>query len=190
MIFKPHGYQTYCIDRILTTPRCGLFLDLGLGKSVISLTAIKILRYERLAITRTLVICPKSVSATWMSEAGKWDHLSLLRMQLVSGTPKQRVKALMTPADVYVIGRDNVVWLVDYYKHAWPFSTVIVDESTSFKSPAAKRFKALDAMYNHITRCVILTGTPAPNKIDDLWAQVKLLDNGERLGRYLSLIHI
>lgn len=121
-----------------------------------------------------------------MSEREKWDDLSILRMQLVTGTAKQRVKALMTPADVYVIGRDNVVWLTEFYQHAWPFQMVIVDESTSFKSNKAKRFKALDMMYSHIQRCVLLTGTPRPNKIEDLWAQIKLIDNGERLGKYIS----
>lgn len=121
-----------------------------------------------------------------MSERDKWDGLALLRMQLVTGTARQRVKALLTPADVYVIGRDNVVWLVNYYQHAWPFDCVIVDESTSFKSSKAKRFKALDMMYTHIRRCVLLTGTPRPNKMEDLWAQIKLIDNGERLGKYIT----
>ena len=116
-----------------------------------------------------------------MREAQKWDHTKILRMSLVAGTQKQRIKALCDTADVYVIGRDNVTWLVEYYKNDWPFDFVIVDESSSFKSHKAKRFKALAAMYNHIDRCVLLTGTPSPNSLSDLWAQIYLLDAGERL---------
>lgn len=187
MEFKPYAYQQYCIDTILALPKCGLLLEMGLGKSVIALSAVKKLRYDTFTIRKCLVIAPKTVAeGTWIQEAKKWDHLSLLRMQLVTGTARHRVKALLTPADVYVIGRDNVVWLVDYYRNAWPFDCVIIDESSSFKNPQAKRFKALDAMYSHIDRCVLLTGTPAPNKIEDLWAQIKLIDNGARLGRYIT----
>lgn len=116
-----------------------------------------------------------------MREAQKWDHTQILRMSLVAGTAKQRLKALHTPADVYVIGRDNVVWLVDLLKNNWDFDMVIVDESSSFKSHQAKRFKALASMFNHIDRCVLLTGTPSPNSLADLWSQMYLLDQGERL---------
>ena len=160
---------------------------MGLGKSSIALTAVNSMRYLTFTICRTLVIAPKRVAeGTWMQEKDKWDHLSLLRMQLVSGTAKQRVKALMTPADVWVIGRDNVSWLVDFYQNDWPFDCVIVDESSSFKSSKAKRWKNLAAMFNHIERCVLLTGTPSPNSLEDLWAQVYLLDQGERLGKYIT----
>lgn len=187
MKFEPHSYQSYCIQRIIDTPKVGLFLDLGLGKTVIALTAVKILRYDTFRVRKVLVIAPKTVAeGTWMTETAKWDHLSLLRMQLVAGSAQKRARALLTPADVYVIGRDNVVWLVEHVKHDWDFDMVIVDESTSFKSHAAKRFKALDAMYAHIDRCVLLTGTPAPNNVGDLWAQIKLLDNGKRLGAYVT----
>lgn len=187
MKYTPFEYQKHCIDKVLNTPKLGLFLDMGLGKSSIALTAVNHLRYNTFEISRTLVIAPKTVAeGTWIRERDKWDHLSLLRMQLVSGTARQRIKALMTPADVWVIGRDNIVWLVDYYKNAWPFDVVIVDESSSFKSHKAKRFKALAAMYNHIDRLVLLTGTPSPNGMKDLWAQLYLIDQGERLGRFYS----
>lgn len=182
MEYRPHNYQKYAIDRVISTKKCGLFLDMGLGKSIIALTAIRHLRYDTFQIRKTLVIAPKMVAeGTWMQEPKKWDHTQLLRMSLVSGTAKQREKALHTAADVYVIGRDNVVWLVDYYKNDWPFDFVVVDESSSFKSHSAKRFKALSAMFPHIDRMVLLTGTPSPNSIADLWAQIYLLDRGERL---------
>lgn len=182
MIYQPHEYQKYAIQRVINTKKCGLFLDMGLGKSVIALTAIRHLRYDTWQIRRVLVIAPKKVAeGTWMRESQKWDHTQILRMSLVAGSEKQRVKALCTPADVYVIGRDNVTWLVDFYRHDWPFDMVIVDESSSFKSHKAKRFKALAAMYRHIDRMVLLTGTPSPNSLSDLWAQIFLLDAGRRL---------
>ena len=187
MKYQPYEYQQYCIDKVMAIPKLALFLDCGLGKSSIALTAVNHLRYHTFSICKTLVIEPKRVAeGTWMQEKDKWDHLHLLRMQLVSGTQKQRIKALYTPADVWVIGRDNVTWLVDYFQNDWPFDCVIVDESSSFKSSKAKRWKALAAMFPHITRCVLLTGTPSPNSLEDLWAQVYLLDRGERLGKYLS----
>lgn len=155
---------------------------MGLGKTLIALTAIRHLRYDVFLVRKVLVIAPKRVAeGTWMREAQKWDHTQILRMSLVAGTQKQRIKALCDTADVYVIGRDNVTWLVEYYKNDWPFDFVIVDESSSFKSHKAKRFKSLAAMYNHIDRCVLLTGTPSPNSLSDLWAQIYLLDAGERL---------
>lgn len=156
---------------------------MGLGKSVIALTAIRHLRYDTFAMRKALVIAPKKVAeGTWMRESQKWDHTSILRLSLVAGPAKKRIQALHTPADVYVIGRDNVVWLVEYYKNNWPFDVVIVDESSSFKSHKAKRFKALAAMFDHIDRCVLLTGTPSPNNLSDLWAQMYLIDKGKRLG--------
>lgn len=184
MIYTPHEYQKYAIQRVINTRKCGLFLDMGLGKSSIALSAIRHLRYDTWQVRKTLVIAPKKVAeGTWMRESQKWDHTQILRLSLVAGTQKQRIKALHTPADVYVIGRDNVVWLVEYFKNDWPFDMVIVDESSSFKSHKAKRFKALAAMYDHIDRCVLLTGTPSPNNLSDLWSQIYLLDKGERLGQ-------
>lgn len=131
-----------------------------------------------------LVIAPKKVAeGTWTREKDKWDHTKILRVSPVLGSLQKRIRALMTPADLYIINRENVTWLVDYYRNAWPFDMVIVDESSSFKSHSAKRFKALAAVSSHIERMVELTGTPSPNNLSDLWSQVYLLDGGERLGR-------
>lgn len=151
------------------------------------MTAVNELRYNRLAVCKTLVIAPKKVAeSTWATEAQKWDHLSLLTTSKVLGTAQQRMRALATPADVYVINRENVCWLVDYYRNAWPFDLVICDEFSSFKNSQAKRFKALRNVLPHIDRLVGLTGTPAPNGLHDLWAQVYLLDQGQRLGKTLT----
>ena len=133
---------------------------------------------------RVLVIAPKKVAeGTWTKEAAKWDHTKMLRVSPVLGSQTKRIKALNTPADIYITNRENVVWLVDYYRNAWPFDMVVVDESSSFKSHSAKRFKALASVGERIERMVELTGTPSPNGLDDLWAQVFLLDGGERLGK-------
>ena len=133
---------------------------------------------------KVLIIAPKKVAeATWQREAAKWSGLGLLRISTVLGTLKERTTALQTDADVYIINRDNVVWLTDYYKNAWPFDMVVVDESSSFKNHQAKRFRALARMYDHIDRMVLLTGTPTPKGLIDLWAQVYLIDKGESLGR-------
>lgn len=187
MKFQAHSYQKYCIDRVIADPRIALFLDMGLGKTVITLTAINDLKYNRFAIRRALVIAPKKVAeATWQTEAKKWEHLRLLRLSTVLGTPKQRVRALHTPADVYIINRENVCWLVDYYRNDWPFDMVVLDESSSFKNHRAKRFKALKLVAPRTERIVELTGTPAPKGLIDLWAQVYLLDQGERLGKTIG----
>lgn len=183
MRFKPHAYQAYCINRLIIDPYLGLLLDMGLGKTIIALTAINDLKYNRFQIARVLVIAPKKVAeSTWIKEAQKWEHTKHLRVVPVLGTAAKRVKALNTPGDVWVINRENVPWLVEYYRNAWPFDMVIVDESSSFKSHQAKRFKALSWVRPHIKRMVLLTGTPAPNGLLDLWAQIYLLDMGERLG--------
>ncbi len=187
MEFKPHPYQEYAIRRIVGDTHVGLFLDMGLGKSVIALTAIDELIYDRLAVSRVLVIAPKKVAeATWQTEAAKWDHLRRLRISTALGTEPQRARAISAPADITVINRENVVWLVENWGMCWPFDMVVVDESSSFKSSAAKRFRALKRMLPWISRMVILTGTPAPNGIEDLWAQIYLLDQGERLGRFIT----
>ena len=158
MNFVPHQYQQYCMNRIVQDPAVGLFLDMGLGKTII----------------------------TWQREAAKWDNVSHLRISAVLGSTSKRIRALHTPADVYIINRENVVWLVDYYKNDWPFDMVVADEMSSFKNHRAKRFKALAAIRSHITRLVGLTGTPSPNGLSDLWSQVYLLDQGERLGKYFT----
>lgn len=187
MIFKPHPYQQYCIDQVLQKPAIGLFLDMGLGKTSITLSAISELKYGRFEVQRVLVIAPKKVAeATWQREAAKWDNLKHLRFSTVLGSESKRIRALNTPADIYVVNRENVVWLVDYYKNDWPFDMVVCDEFSSFKSHRAKRFKALSAIRPHIKRIVGLTGTPSPNGLEDLWSQVYLLDRGVRLGRYYT----
>ncbi|MCH1971025.1 DEAD/DEAH box helicase [Muricomes sp. OA1] len=148
------------------------------------MTAIKELKYNRFEVRKVLVIAPKKVAeGTWTKEKDKWEHTKVLRVSPVLGSAAKRIRALNTPADLYITNRENVVWLVDYYRNSWPFDMVVVDESSSFKSHKAKRFKALASVGSHIDRMVELTGTPSPNGLNDLWAQVFLLDGGERLGK-------
>lgn len=187
MKFTPHPYQQYCIDRIVSDRALGLFLDMGLGKTVITLTAVQELIYNRLQVCRCLIIAPKKVAeATWDTEAAKWDHLRHLRFSMILGSTQKRIRAACSPADVYITNRENVVWLVDYFKNAWPFDMIVIDESSSFKSSKAKRFKSLTWIRPHVQRLIELTGTPAPNSIQDLWAQLYLLDGGIRLGRTVT----
>lgn len=187
MEFRPHSYQRHCINKILETKKLGLFLDMGLGKTVTTLTAVKELKYNRFQVCKVLVIAPKKVAeGTWTKEAAKWDHTKMLRVSPVLGSQAKRIRALNTPADLYVINQENVCWLVDYYRNAWPFDMVVIDESSSFKSHSAKRFKALAGISSRISRMVELTGTPSPNGLADLWSQVYLLDGGERLGKRYS----
>ena len=187
MKYVPHDYQAYCIQRVVEDPAVGLFLRPGLGKTVITLSAVNILKYFRWQVQKVLVVAPKKVAeATWSKEAAKWDHLQHLRTSVVLGSATKRIKALNTPADIYVINRENVEWLVDYYKQAWPFDMVVLDESTSFKNSQSKRWKAMRRVRRFIKRMVLLTGTPSSKGLIDLWAQVYLLDCGERLGQSLS----
>lgn len=187
MIYEPYPYQQYCAARIVADAAVGLFLDMGLGKTVITLDAINTLRYDRWAVQRVLIIAPKKVAeGTWTKEAQKWEHLRHLRISAVLGSQQKRLRALATPADIYVINRDNVAWLVDYFKNAWLFDMVVLDESSSFKNSQSKRFKALKLVRSRINRLVELTGTPASNGLIDLWAQIYLLDGGARLGRTLG----
>lgn len=187
MIFTPHSYQRYCIQRMLQEPALALFLGMGLGKTVTTLTVINDLKYNRFQTRKCLVIAPKKVAEdTWTREQAKWEHLHLLRVVPVLGGLKKRIHALASPGDVYVINRENVAWLVDYYRNDWPFDTVVIDESSSFKSHQAKRFKSLRSIRGHISRLYELTGTPASNGYMDLWAQIYLLDGGKRLGRTIT----
>lgn len=143
--------------------------------------------YYRFAIGRVLIIAPKKVAeATWQRELRKWDHLKLLRINTVLGNEKTRIRELNKPGDIWIINRENVQWLVDYYRNAWNFDMVVIDESSSFKNRNAKRFKALKWVRGYVKRIVELTGTPAPNGLEDLWAQVYLLDQGQRLGKTLT----
>ena len=191
MLFEAHGYQTRAKDFILEHPAAGLFLDMGLGKTVITLTAVQELIYDRFEVSKVLVIAPLRVAQdTWSREAEKWDHLQDLRIAKVLGSAEERIEALATDsADIYVINRENVVWLVEYlegHRIRWPFDMVVVDELSSFKSNQAKRFKALRKVRPMIDRIVGLTGTPAANSLMDLWAEIFLLDRGERLGRTIT----
>lgn len=187
-MFSPYPYQQYCIDRIIADPFIGLFLDMGLGKTVITLTAIHDLKYFRWRIRRALIIAPKKVAEkTWSNEAAKWEHLSRLRISVALGALHQRIAALEAPADIYVINRENTQWLVEYYGHDWPFDVVVLDESSSFKNHQAKRFRALRSVRPKINRLIELTGTPSPHGLTDLWAQIFLLDGGKRLGRTVSV---
>lgn len=187
MKFIPHPYQRYAIERMIQDPAIGLFQEMGLGKTVETLTAINDLRYNRWQVSRVLITAPKKVAeATWQNEAQQWDHLKHLRIIPVLGVAKQRIKALYTPGDIWVINRENIPWLVDYYQQDWPFDMVVLDESSSFKNPQSKRFKKLKLVRSRIKRIVELTGTPAPNGLEDLFAQVYLLDGGVRLGRTMT----
>ena len=180
MRYVPHAYQERATRFIIDNRYCALFLDMGLGKTVATLTALRILKEEYCEVRHTLVIAPKSVARnTWTSESHKWDHLRGLKVSVVMGTPKQRKKALEAEADIYVVNRDNVKWLVDYCDLElvhWPFDTVVVDESSSFKNPQSRRYKALRRMRWLMGRVILLTGTPSPNGLMDLWSQIELLD--------------
>lgn len=182
-----HSYQTYSKNFILDHPYCALLLDMGLGKTLASLTAIDELLNTFEIIDNVLVIAPLSVAdKTWTDEIDKWDHLNHLTFSKVLGKEKDRVAALAKTADVYIINRENVEWLVNYYGRSWPFKTVIIDELSSFKSSKSKRFKALRKVRPKMDRVIGLTGTPSPNSLLDLWPQIYLLDQGERLGKTIT----
>ncbi|MBP1535215.1 MAG: DEAD/DEAH box helicase [Ruminococcus sp.] len=189
MEFKPHEYQKMAIDKIYETPRCGLVLEMGLGKTVITLTALEDMIYNSFEVGKVLVIAPLRVAEdTWSRESAKWEHLKHLRISKILGAPSQRRAALAAEADIYIINRENVVWLCDELSVAggWFFDAVVIDELSSFKSPKAQRFKALRKYITRSRRVIGLTGTPAPNGLIDLWSQIYLLDGGERLGRTVT----
>lgn len=186
MRFKPYEYQRTAIRWVVDHPRCVLLLDMGLGKSVVTLTAIQQLM-DDCEVGRTLVVAPKKVAeTTWSTEAEKWDHLQGLRVARVIGTEKQRSLALAEKADVYVTGRDNFVWLVGRYGGRLPFDMLVIDELTSFKSAKSERFKAMRIASPSVKRVVGLTGTPAPHGLLDLWAQMYCIDLGKRLGKSVT----
>jgi len=187
MNYTPHDYQDYAANQILDKPACGIFLDLGMGKTVVTLTAINELLFDRFEVKKVLVIAPLRVAEdTWSKECEKWDHLKHLQIAKVLGPEKARRAALESKADIFIVNRENVVWLVEHYGRKWPFDLVVIDEISSFKSAKAKRFKALRKVRPLIKRIVGLTGTPAPNGLLDLWPQIYLLDRGERLGKTLG----
>lgn len=190
MKFVPHPYQETAIRKILSTRRCGLFLDMGLGKTVITLTAVEDLIYNRFEVQRVLVIAPLRVAEdTWSRESRKWDHLRHLRISKILGTASRRREALAADADIYIINRENIVWLTKELAEngvGWCFDMVVIDELSSFKSPKAQRFRALRKYITKSLRVVGLTGTPAPNGLIDLWSQMYLIDAGERLGKTVT----
>ena len=190
MKFIPHEYQQYCVEYIKTHPVSALFLDMGLGKTVITLTALRDLMLDHLTASKVLIIAPLRVARdTWPSEMKKWDHLADLDAAVIVGPVKQRIAALNQNAMVYIINRENVSWLVDYYqKHGyrWDFDCVVIDELSSFKNHQSKRWKALRKIRPYVRRWIGLTGTPTSNGLMDLWAEVGILDGGERLGRFIG----
>lgn len=185
-VFKPYAYQRRAIDFIKETPYCALFLDMGLGKTVSTLTAFAEL-LDDCEVATMLVVAPKKVAeATWGDECAKWAHLQGLRVSVILGTEKQRLSAMKRPAEVYVTSRDLIAWLVARMGGAWPYDLLVLDELTSFKSNKTERFRAVRMVRPKCRRVVGLTGTPTPNGLKDLWAQVYCLDMGERLGRTVT----
>ena len=187
MEYRPHNYQKYAMEFILMHPSAALLLDMGLGKTVITLTAIKELMYERFEVNKVLVIAPLRVARdTWPAEIRKWNHLAGLTYAVAVGSQAERLAALRSKADIHIINRENVTWLVEESGLPFDYDLVVIDELSSFKSYRAKRFKSLLSVRRTVKRIVGLTGTPSSNGLMDLWAQFRLLDLGERLGRYIS----
>lgn len=185
MKYNPHNYQQFATDFILEHPVACLMLDMGLGKTIITLTALWQLTLDSFDVSRILVIAPKRVAAdTWPKELSKWEHLKGLDASLVMGTQAEREAALRQQTFLYIINRENVSWLVE--NHRWDFDMVVIDELSSFKSNQAQRFKALKKVRPLVSRIVGLTGTPAPNSLLDLWPQMYLMDMGQRLGRFIG----
>lgn len=186
MKYHPYEYQAKATRFVIDHPECGLLLDMGLGKSVITLTALRELM-DDCEISTALVVAPKKVAeTTWTTEAAKWNHLQGMTVAKVMGTEKQRKMALAEKADVYVIGRDNFVWLVGLYGGRLPFDVLVIDELTSFKNSKSQRFKAMRIARPSVRRVIGLTGTPAPNGLMDLWGQMYCIDMGERLGKSVT----
>ena len=181
-----HEYQRKAVNFIIDKKRCQLWLDMGLGKSVTTLTAITDL-LDSFSVNRVLVIAPLRVAnSVWKQEARNWAHLNHLAVSVCTGSEKARMQALQAQADVYVINRENVSWLCDLYQKRWPFDCVIIDEASSFKSASSQRFKSLKRILPHTSHLVMLTGTPSPNGLLDLWAQAYLVDFGAALGKTMT----
>lgn len=187
MKYQPHEYQRYATDFIIQNPTAAVFLEMGLGKSIITLTALFELCLDRFEIGRVLVIAPLRVARdTWPAEIEKWDHLHGLTYSVAVGTAPERRAALMQNTFVHIINRENVQWLIEESGIPWRYDMVVVDELSSFKSHQAKRFRSLLRMRPYLQRIVGLTGTPSSNKLMDLWAEFRLLDMGKRLGRFIT----
>ena len=187
MRYVAHNYQNYAKDFILAHKVSALFLDCGLGKTITTLTAINELMYDSFEISKVLIIAPLRVAqSTWKDEIEKWDHLNFLRYSIVVGDEKERLKALKQNSDIYIINRENVDWLVTKSGIDFNFDMLVIDELSSFKSHTSKRFKSLLKIRPYFERVVGLTGTPSSNGLMDLWAEFRVLDLGERLGRYIT----
>ena len=187
MNYQPHEYQQYATDFILTHPVAAVLLEMGLGKSVITLTAIRDLCLDSFEVHRVLVIAPLRVARdTWPTEIQKWDHLKDLSYSVAVGTAPERRAALLKPVFLHIINRENVQWLIEESGLQWHYDMVVIDELSSFKSHQSKRFRSLLKMRPQVRRFVGLTGTPAGNGLMDLWAEFRLLDMGKRLGRYIT----
>lgn len=182
-----HKYQKVCVEHIISHPFCGVFLDMGLGKTISTLTAIEELKYDYCEVNTVLVIAPKRVAETvWEEEAKKWDHTRHLTFSKIIGTEKQRLAALKRKADVYIISRDNIAWLCSLYAAKLPYDMLVIDELSSFKAHQTQRFKSLRLARPWFKRVVGLTGTPAPNGLINLWSQMYLIDRGERLEKTIT----
>ena len=186
MKFNPHKYQQYAIDFIIKNPIAAILLDMSMGKTAICLMAIQHLMYESFEVNKVLVICPLRVTLTWRDEIHKWSQLNGLTYSIVKGTATQRKKALQADADIYIINRENVPWLINTSGVPFDFDMVVVDELSSFKNHQTARHKALMKVRPYIKRIVGLTGTPVSGGLMDLFAEFKLLDMGERLGRFIG----
>ena len=186
MRFKPHDYQRYAIEFIENHPIAAILLDMGMGKTAITLMAVEYLMYEMFVIYKVLVVCPLRVTRTWKDEMEKWEQLRGTRYSVVTGTAAQRKKALKADADIYIINRENVPWLIDKCDIPFQFDMVVVDELSSFKNHQTARHKAMMKVRPFIKRIVGLTGTPASQGLMDLFAEFKVLDMGERLGRFIG----
>ena len=184
MKYEPYPYQEYAEKFVLDNPGAGLLLDMGMGKTAITLTAVDKLIRDYFEVTKVLVIAPlRPAWDTWPDEIQKWDHLKGLKFSMVLGSEKERLAGLAADAEIYIINRENVPWIVEYYKRKWPFECVVIDELSSFKSSKSQRFRALKRVRPYIKRVIGLTGTPSPNGLLDLWSQVYLLDEGAALGK-------
>ncbi len=187
MIYKPHNYQQYAINYIKNNSVAAVLLDMGLGKTSITLTAINNLLFDSFEVHKVLVIAPLRVAReTWTAEAEKWEHLKDLKCSVAVGTAAERISALTAKADVYIINRENLQWLVEESGITFDFDMIVIDELSSFKNHNTKRFKAMLKVRPKVNRIVGLTGTPASNGLMDLWAQFRILDMGQRLGRFIS----
>ena len=187
MRYDPHDYQKYAVGFIKDHPVAAVLLDMGMGKSSITLTAVNDLMFDSFDIRKVLVVAPLRVAKnTWSAEIEKWDHLSDLKYSIAVGTAAERRKALQADADIYIINRENLPWLVEKSGMPFDYDMVVIDELSSFKNWQAKRFKALMKVRPKVKRIVGLTGTPSSNGLMDLFAEYKVLDMGERLGRFIS----